>query len=62
MKPKLTMVGIVIRPDGTVPFEDGFEYRAEVLEHLTNKGHTLEPIHGTKHVRIKDWKSAADAR
>lgn len=54
-------VGIVIRADGTVPFDDdcSSDVRAHILAHLADKGHTVEPVHGTRHVRIKGWKAAA---
>jgi len=60
---KKIAVGIVIRADGTVPFDDdpseeAAHIRAHILAHLADKGHTVEPIHGTRHVRIKDWKAA----
>lgn len=59
--PQKQMVGIVIRADGTVPFDDDVPHhiRAQMLAHLTDLGHSLEPIHGTRHVKIKHWTPPA---
>ena len=58
MQPKVAMVGIIIRKDGTVPFDDDVhpDVRAHILSHLSSQGHTIAPMHGTKHVRIVDYK------
>lgn len=49
---------VVIRKDGTVPFDDDCpaHVRAATLAYLTDEGHAYEPVHGTKHVRIRNWK------
>ncbi len=48
-------VGIVIRKDGTVPFDDGVDpaVRAHILAHLTDTGHVYHPVPNTAHVQIK---------
>lgn len=66
------LIGVVIRADGTVPFDeipadtpeehrgrierDRAHVRAEIMAYLIDQGHTVEPIEGTKHVRIRNWK------
>lgn len=57
------MVGVVIRADGTVPFDEGCHpsVRAAILAHLADQGHTVSPVHGTKHVRIHNWKPPTKA-
>lgn len=59
--PNKALIGIVIRADGTVPFDDSCpnHMRAQMLAHLTDLGHSLEPVHGTRHVKIKNWKPPA---
>ncbi len=51
-------VGIIIRKDGTVPFDEGVhpDVRTHILAHLAEHGHTLEPVEGTRHFKIKDFK------
>lgn len=60
MEPKKALVGVVIRADGTVPFDDDChpDVRAAIMVHLADNGHTIEPVKGTRHVKIKDWKPA----
>lgn len=52
-----TLLGVVIRRDGTVPFDDGChaDVRRACLDHLREQGYVFEDIPGTKHVRIKNW-------
>jgi hypothetical protein len=56
--PNSQLVGIVIKADGRVPFDHNChpEVRKEILAHLADNGHTLEPVEGTNHVRIVGWK------
>jgi hypothetical protein len=51
------LVGIVIRADGTVPFDDDVteEHRAQTLAWLTDNGHTHAVVPGTRHVKIARW-------
>jgi hypothetical protein len=51
-------VGVVIRADGTVPFDESCspEVRAHILQHLTDQGHIYHPVAGTRHVKIQNWK------
>lgn len=60
--PQTQLVGIVVKADGTVPFDAHVhpEVRAHILAHLANQGHTIEPIEGTPHIRIKGWKPGMD--
>jgi len=53
-------VGVVIRKDGTVPFDAGCHpaVRDHILAHLKAQGHELEAIEGTNHVKIKNWNDA----
>lgn len=57
-EPAKAMVGVVIRKDGTVPFDDDVhpEVRAAILEHLEKEGHKVSDVKGTAHVKIKGWK------
>lgn len=52
-----SLLGVVIRRDGTVPFDDDChaDVRAACLAHLAEQGHAYEPVPHTKHVRIKNW-------
>lgn len=36
-------VALVIRPDGTVPFDEGHPYKEQILGHLVASGHTIVP-------------------
>lgn len=58
MEPKKSLVGIVIRADGTVPFDDDCHphVRAQILQHLTDQGHIYHPVKGTKNIKIQNWK------
>jgi hypothetical protein len=52
-------VGIVIRADGHVPFDDDVseEHRAHMIAHLVGLGHHVEPHrHHKGHFFIKNWK------
>jgi len=62
MEPKKQIHALVIRKDGTVPFDDDVpeDHRAHYLAFLADNGHTVEPIEGTRHVRIKGWKQGMD--
>ena len=55
--PKPTAVGIIIRKDGTVPFDDDFpdHLREHVIRHLSEQGHTLKSVEGTRHMQIQNW-------
>jgi hypothetical protein len=59
-EPKKQLTVIVIRADGTVPFDDDYhlDVRANALTWLMDQGHTVSPIHGTKHLKVHDWKPA----
>lgn len=54
MELKKQLVGIVIRADGTVPFEDDVpdEIRSHILTHLVGHGAHIHPVDGTRHVKI----------
>jgi hypothetical protein len=51
------LLGIVIRADGTVPFDDAVteEHRAHTLAWLTDHGHIHAAVPGTRHVKIVHW-------
>lgn len=55
------MVGIVIRKDGTVPFDEGFvpAVRDHIAQHLQAQGHYVDSVPGTPHLRIRDYKTTA---
>jgi len=61
-EPKKQLIGVIIRADGTVPFDDDChpDIRAHILAHLADHGHTVEPVEGTRHVKIKGWKQGMD--
>ena len=55
----MTQYALVVKkhPDGYhyVPFDDdpdAEQHRAAYLAHLTDTGHTYEPIPGTRHVKL----------
>jgi hypothetical protein len=51
--------GIVIRADGSVPFDDDVhpDHRAHMIAHLVGLGHHVEPHrHAKGHFFIKNWK------
>ena len=56
-QPSQMKIGIVIRKDGTVPFDPDVlpHVRGQMIAHLIDLGHELETIPGTNHVRIKNW-------
>lgn len=55
------MVGVVIRKDGTVPFDEGVDptVRLHIFVHLTAQGHSVDSVPGTPHLRIRDYKPKA---
>jgi hypothetical protein len=57
MDPKKIVVGIVIRADGTVPFDDDVPEanKAATLKHLIDEGHSVAPVEGTNHYKIAVW-------
>jgi hypothetical protein len=57
VEPTKQMTGIVIRADGTIPFEPGThpEVKANALLWCMQNGHTVSPIEGG-HLRIHNWK------
>ena len=58
--PVPSLTGIVIRADGTIPFEPGThpEVRANALLWCMEKGHTVSPLDGG-HLKIHNWKAPA---
>jgi hypothetical protein len=51
--------GIVIRADGSVPFEDDVhpDHKAHMIAHLVSQGHHCEPHrHHKGHFFVKNWK------
>ena len=58
MEPQKQLFGIVIRADGTVPFDDDCDptVRANILAHLMDNGHAVSLVKGTNHAIITDWK------
>lgn len=56
----MSQIGVVVRKDGTVPFDEDVppHVRDTVLKHLADRGHTVEPVAGTRHYRIKNWTPA----
>ncbi len=60
MIPDKSMVGVVIRADGTVPFDDDCpdHVRSHILAHLTDVGHTFSKVEDTKHVRLHNWQAS----
>lgn len=55
--PQTHLVGIVIKPDGTVPFDHDChpEVRKHIIAFLADNGNTIVPVDGTNHVRIHGW-------
>lgn len=51
-------LAVVIRKDGTVPFDDDVSAsdRAHMIAHLADQGHQLEPVAGTRHMKVKNFK------
>jgi len=60
MEPQMQkqLFGIVIRADGTVPFDDDCDpnVRAATIMHLMDNGHAVSLVKGTNHAMITDWK------
>jgi hypothetical protein len=48
---------LVIRKDGTVPFDDDYPEgsRENAIAWLNANGHAHDPVPGTRHVKIKVW-------
>lgn len=48
-------VGIVIKPDGSVPFDEGLDpaVKTHIIGHLIETGHTLEHAPDGSHVLLK---------
>jgi hypothetical protein len=59
--PVKQLIGIVIKKDGLVPFDDDVpeENRNHMIAHLVGKGHHLQPVEGTRHMRIMNWGPGA---
>lgn len=57
MEPTKQAVGIVVRADGTVPIEDDVPeaVRNHIIAHLTDRGHTVSHIDGTRHLKVQNW-------
>lgn len=49
--------GVVIRADGTVPFDADVpeHHRERTLRWLAEQGHTIKDVPGTRHVQIQNW-------
>lgn len=49
-------VGVVIRRDGTVPFDDDVHpaVKAAIHQHLLDEGHTVSEIEGG-HLKVENW-------
>jgi len=52
--------GIIIRADGTVPFDDDLhpDHKRAIIGHLVEMGHELEHHPQGKHVRLKSGPHA----
>lgn len=50
-------VGVVIRRDGTVPFDDDVHpaVKAAIRQHLEDEGHELTELEGG-HLKIENWE------
>lgn len=59
MDGKPQLLGVVIRADGTVPFDADCDpnVRSAILGHLMDQGHTLAPVKDSPHVVIQGWAS-----
>lgn len=57
MTPEKALLGIVIKKDGTVPFDEGYspELRAHTIAVLFDQGHKVSAVPGTPHLKIADW-------
>lgn len=56
--------GIVIRADGSVPFDDDIhpDHKAHMIAHLVSQGHHVEPHrHHKGHCFIKNFKAPKQA-
>lgn len=56
--PKPMIHAVVIRADGTVPFDDSVpeENRLQTIGWLFDQGHAMTIVAGTRHVKITNWK------
>lgn len=56
IEPKKQLTGIVIRPDGTVPFDDNVhpDVRAHALLWCMEQGYTVSPM--GQNLKIHNWK------
>ncbi len=54
------MIGMVIRKDGTVPFDEDVPNNVQmhILGTLVAAGHDIHPVKGTKNFKINDWKGS----
>lgn len=61
MEPDKKLIGIVIRADGTVPFDDevSHEHRSQTITHLIDSGNEIKTIPNSRHIRIKNWKKVS---
>lgn len=51
------LYGIVVRADGTVPFDEGVDpaTKADMLLYLISQGYQVSPIKDTNHVQLTDF-------
>ena len=50
-------VAVVVRADGTVPFDAGVDpaVKDHIIRHLIDRGHSVAPIEGTDHYKVAGW-------
>ena len=56
----MAQLGLVIRPDGTVPIDPGHPHRHTIVGYLVNTGHEIEHLEGGS-VRILSGPHKPDA-
>lgn len=61
---KRQLAGIVIRKDGTVPFDNDVpeHHREQTIRQLAEWGYTLKDVPGTRHVMVQGWKGPIDGK
>lgn len=62
--PVRQLIGIVIRADGTVPFDKDVpeQTREHMIRHLAQMGHTVQDVHGCRDAKIADFDKKTHAQ
>lgn len=61
-EPNKQLTGIIIRADGTVPFDEGLDpdVRAHIIAYITDQGVAFDPVPGTNSIKLRDWVPAEE--